>query len=139
MTRPRIRIFIVDKDRNRLRHLIQNLEFSGFDVKGTVGGDVLQELRLFSPEVVLVDTELEGHQAFVIARQLRSHYGGAKPRLIAMSSNEKQERDLARLAGFDYVLTKPCDPKILALLAVPPAELTWTKQGDSPEVDTRAR
>ena len=132
MTAPRGRVFIVDKDRARLRYLIQNLEFSGFDVRGTVGGDVLQELRLFSAEVVLVDTELEGHHAFMVARQLRSYYGGAKPRLIAMSSNKKEDQELARLAGFDYLLPKPCDPRVLALLAVPPGELTWTTpKGDS--------
>ena len=54
-----------------------------------------------------------------LAREVRRRSGdGPRPLMIAISGmyTKGADRILAQMAGFNYYLTKPCDPQVLIAL-----------------------
>ena len=79
----------------------------------------LLELRTFNPDVVISDVSMPFMNGWELAREIR-HMMGERPTLIGISGQYMRGPDkvLAELAGFNFYLTKPCDPKeLMALLA----------------------
>ena len=78
-------------------------------------------MRLYRPEVVLLDIGLPGMDGYQVAGQLRRE-GGPKAALIIAVTGYGQEEDRRRSleAGFDHHLVKPLDfDELLSLLARP--------------------
>jgi len=97
------------------------LQTEGFEAKGVYRGlQVLDSLKTFNPDVVLVDIAMPDLSGFDVARAVRDACGLGKPVLIAISGRFKQGADqiLSTLAGFDHHLGKPFEPQaLLGLLA----------------------
>lgn len=97
------------------------LRTEGFEVKGVHRGvQVLDSLRAFDPDVVLIDIAMPDLSGFDVARAVREVCGGDRPTLIAISGRFKQgaDRILSQLAGFNHHLGKPYDGQaLLGLLA----------------------
>lgn len=91
------------------------LRAAGFNVLTAANGlDALSTASSVLPELIVMDLELPGMSGFEVARQLRSLAATRHIILIAATGySHSSQLDQARLAGFDQVLVKPCDPDLL--------------------------
>ena len=108
-------MLVVDDDRDEVLTLTALLQNEGHEVRGLFRGlDVLETMRDFGPQVVLLDIGLPDRNGYDLARQINSRYGEHRPRLIAVTGWKKaSDKMLARMAGFDHHVAKPYDPKAL--------------------------
>ena len=119
---PTRRILVVDDNVDAATTITALLKAWGHVVQVAYNGSaVLDIVRNFQPEIILLDIGLPGMNGYDVAKQLR-----AEPSLphiiIAALTGYGQDSDRQRSleAGFDYHLTKPPDPGILeSLLAAP--------------------
>jgi two-component system cell cycle response regulator DivK len=66
------------------------------------------------PDVIIMDLELPGKSGLEVARDLRARPDTRTIPLIAATGySHAKQLDLARAAGFDAVMVKPCDPQSL--------------------------
>jgi CheY-like chemotaxis protein len=115
-----LRILVADDDRDAVASLVLLLRHEGHEVRGVfTGHDVLDKVRDFGPDVVLLDIGMPHISGYEVARALRERYASARPVLIAVTGRDQPgDRNLAQLAGFDHHVVKPYDPNaLLALLA----------------------
>jgi DNA-binding response OmpR family regulator len=113
------RVLVVDDERDALRTLLALLRFEGHEVRAvTNGSHVLAAVRDFNPHVVVLDIHLPGVSGWQLARDIKADTKPQSPLLIGLSGKYTQTADklLSDLAGFDYYLLKPCDPKVLFAL-----------------------
>ena len=119
MATPRLRVLVADDDRDAVASLLELLEDEGHEARGVYTGlDVLDSVRDFAPDAVLLDIGMPHVTGWEVARELRVRYASARPVLIAVTGrNEPSDRNLSQLAGFDHHVSKPYDPdQLLALL-----------------------
>jgi DNA-binding response OmpR family regulator len=102
------RIFIVEDDRALARVLSDNLAFCGFEVEWAPDGNVaLSRLQAFSPDLVLLDVMLPGHNGFDLCGLMRQR--GRTPIIILTALNEKTDKLRGLDMGADDYITKPFD------------------------------
>ena len=114
-----LRILVADDDRDAVGTLLELLREEGHEARGVYTGlDVLDSVRDFAPDAVLLDIGMPHISGYEVARELRLRYASARPLLIAVTGrNQPSDRVLAQLAGFDHHLGKPYDPaQLLGLL-----------------------
>lgn len=118
--RHKLRVLVADDERDTATMLAAILRDEGDDVHTVLRGDeVLDVVRLFRPDVVILDLNLPGMSGYAIAHEIRERHGAVAPLLIAVSGvwKDTSERLAGKAMGFDHYLVKPCDPKqLLALL-----------------------
>jgi DNA-binding response OmpR family regulator len=118
-----LRILLADDERDTVETLKTVLEDEGHTVLGlTNGREVITSIRLFRPDVVILDIAVPGYSGYAIAQMVRFSFTDMRrPLLIAITGMWKEfaDRRLAEQVGFDYHLVKPCDPA--ALLALLPS------------------
>ncbi len=108
-------ILIVDDYRDALDVWRVYLRSEGFSVLTAADGvsalSVASEER---PDLIVLDLDLPGKTGIEVAETLRAQASTRGIPLIAATgySNENQ-LDLARKAGFNTVVVKPCDPVAL--------------------------
>ena len=115
----RLRILVVDDERDTVATLMALLADEGHEVRGVYKGrDAIAAMRDFAPDAVVLDLAMPDLSGWAVAREIRHRYGQEHPVLIAISGQYKQSSDklLGKLAGFDHHIEKPCDP--LALMAL---------------------
>lgn len=116
----RLRVLIVDDERDVVLTLSALLADEGYQVRGVYKGlDALASMGDFDPDIVLIDLALPDMSGWEVARRIRASYGDERHKLISITGRYKQGSDkvLGQLAGFDYQMEKPCDPRaLLALL-----------------------
>src|SRR5436190_7434168 len=120
----RLRVLIVDDERDTVATLMELIADEGYQVRGVYKArDALAAMNDFDPDVVLLDLALPDISGWEAARQIRTRYGEKRPVLIAITGRYKQPSDrlLGQLAGFDHQLEKPCNPhELIKLLAKQP-------------------
>ena len=120
LTRHKLRVLVADDERDTATMLAAILRDEGDDVHTVLRGDeVLDVVRLFRPDAVILDLNLPGMSGYAIAHEIRERHGAVAPLLIAVSGVWKgtSERLAGEAMGFDHYLIKPCDPKqLLAFL-----------------------
>jgi len=117
--RRRLRVLIVDDERDTVMTLMELLRDEGHETRGLhKSSDVMAAMKVFDPDVVLLDIAMPEMSGWDVARQIRSNCGESRPLLIAISGVYKQSADqiLGKLAGFNYYLAKPYDPSVLLSL-----------------------
>jgi signal transduction histidine kinase/CheY-like chemotaxis protein len=122
-TQP-LRVLVVDDNADTADTLATLLELEGHQVKlAHDGPTALAAAATFRPDAVVLDLGLPGMDGFEVARRLRDRTGGNGPVLVAVSGyGQDEDRNRARLAGFDHHLVKPAEIGTLAsLLATPGA------------------
>ena len=130
-THPRsLRLIVADDERDTVLTLTVILRHEGHSVKGVhSGAEVLAAAVEEKPDAVILDIEMPGQSGYTIAQELRKRFPASQgPLLIAISGKwiKPSDRMLAKLAGFDHHLLKPCDPqRLLDLLA--PLRLAFPK------------
>ena len=128
-----LRVLVADDDKDAVASLVALLCEEGHEVRGVYSGlAVLDKVRDFGPDVVLLDIGMPHISGYEVARALRERYASARPLLIAITGHSKpSDRTLAQLAGFDHHFTKPYDPN--ALLALLRASGAATRSPAAPE------
>ena len=118
--RHRLRVLIADDDRDTTLMLAAILREEGDEVHVSLRGDeVIDVVRLFRPDALILDVNMPGMSGYGIAREIRERYGDLSPLLVAMSGvwTSPSDRLAGKELGFDHYLVKPADPKhLLALL-----------------------
>jgi len=105
-------VLIVDDYQDALEVWSVYLEAEGFRVvTAATGRQALQRIQDDQPDVVVLDLELPDLSGSDVARRVRaSDRTRALPLIAATGCARARELDAARQAGFDLILTKPCDP-----------------------------
>lgn len=114
-----LRVLVVDDEHDALRTLLALLRFEGHDARAvTNGAHVIAAVRDFNPNAVILDIHLPGISGWQLARDISADTKPQRPLLIGLSGKYTQSADkiLSDLAGFDYYVVKPCDPKVLFAL-----------------------
>jgi len=96
------------------------LRDEGHEVLGVHhGGDVVETVGDFAPDVLLLDIGLPQTSGYEIVRTLRERYGSARPVIVAITGRGgPAARRLSEMVGFDRHFTKPFEPKeLLATLS----------------------
>ena len=111
-TRRQPHILIVDDYADALDIWALYLRAKGYRITtASDGAGALREARESHPDLIVLDLELPGISGYDAARELRRDPSTRHIPLIAATgfSQERQLR-LARQAGVDAVVVKPCDP-----------------------------
>jgi DNA-binding response OmpR family regulator len=96
--------------------LLTLIRSEGCDAVGfSSGREALKHLEAYDPDVVISDIAMPSVNGWDLAREIRHASGDARPMLIGMSGKYMGGADkaLAEIAGYNYYLTKPFDPKVL--------------------------
>ena len=107
------RVLVVDDNIDAAESTAAYLRLEGHEVK-TVndGNDALASVHVFAPHVIVLDIGLPGLDGYAVARRLREAGETSHTLLIALTGyGQKEDRDRASEAGFDYHFTKPADPQ----------------------------
>jgi CheY-like chemotaxis protein len=112
------RILVADDDTDTVASLTALLSEEGYEVRGVHrGGEVLQAIFQFAPDVVLLDIGMPKMSGYEVARALRERYGSARPALIAVTGfTATSDRWQALAAGFEHHVAKPYEPRVLLQL-----------------------
>ena len=114
-----LRVLVVDDNRDIVLTMSELLRMEGHDTKECFSGsEVLDCVKEYAPDVVLLDIGLPGKSGWEVARQIRELSPDPHPVLIAITGQYTKASDevLGKLNGFDCYLVKPIDPKLLMVL-----------------------
>jgi DNA-binding response OmpR family regulator len=91
------------------------LRAEGFNVlTATDGQTALDEAVRTKPDVIVMDLELPAKSGYEVARDLKARADTcAIPLIAATGYSHVKQLELAREAGFDAIMVKPCDPQSL--------------------------
>jgi CheY-like chemotaxis protein len=114
-TDKRLRILVVEDNRDSADSLRLFLEFSGHEVAVAYSGhDGVRAAERYQPDVVLCEIGLPGLDGYGVARKLRDNPTTAKARLIAVTAyGQDEDRRRSHEAGFEQHLFKPVEPDAL--------------------------
>jgi twitching motility two-component system response regulator PilH len=109
------RVMVVDDNPDDVATISQFLRLEGYTVAGFISGAaLLGDFPTFRPDVVIVDLEMPSLSGYEVARTLKDARLWQSVLLIAITGHgSHSDRFLSQLAGIDYHLTKPFDPKVL--------------------------
>jgi signal transduction histidine kinase len=107
------RVLVVDDNVDAAESTAAYLRLEGHEVKTVSdGNEALASVRVFAPHVVVLDIGLPGLDGYAVARQLRERGDTSHALLIAMTGyGQKDDKQRAVDAGFDYHFVKPTDPR----------------------------
>jgi CheY-like chemotaxis protein len=111
----RARILIADDNRDAADTMGMLLELGGHEVIiAHSGNQALQLGRERRPDVVILDIGMPDLNGYDVARTARNEDWGKSAYLIALTGwGQAEDKERARLAGFDRHLTKPVDPDLV--------------------------
>ena len=116
-----LRVMVIDDQPDAVLMLLTLLRGEGYQAEGFgSAGAALRELKGWKPDVIISDVSMPKMNGWELAREIR-HLMGERPTLIAISGYYTRGPDkvLAELAGYNFYLTKPYDPKVLLALLAP--------------------
>ena len=111
----KFRVLVADDDHDMVLSLTTLLRGEGYEAFGVHhGGDVVETVGEFAPDVLLLDIGLPKMSGYEIVRTLKDRYGSARPVIIAITGRSGPvDRRLAEMVGFDHQFIKPFEPKEL--------------------------
>jgi signal transduction histidine kinase len=107
------RVLVVDDNRDAAESTAALLRLEGHEVKTVAdGAQALASIKVFDPHVIVLDIGLPGLDGFEVARRLRVRGDTRHALLIAVTGyGQREDRQRASEAGFDYYFVKPTDPR----------------------------
>ena len=117
-----LRILVADDEKDAVLTLRALLMDDGHDVVALHSAvAVISDLRKQIADAVVVDIQMPRVSGFEVAREAKRIYGDWAPLLIAISGVWTGQTDgmLAKIAGFDHFLKKPCNIALLRELLEP--------------------
>jgi CheY-like chemotaxis protein len=115
-----VRLVVVDDDVDAAAVLAELLQLEGYSVR--VGHDAAQALTIvaeFSPLGVLLDLGLPDQDGLEVARRLRADCDPLLVLVAVTGRASEREKRAADAAGFDYVIIKPVDLRLLRTIFPP--------------------
>jgi PAS domain S-box-containing protein len=111
----RRRVLVVEDGPDARQSLRMLLELAGHEVETSEDGPAgLAKLRVFRPDVALIDLGLPGMDGYALAREVRGRPETCAIRLVAVTGyGQAEDRRRALAAGFDLHVTKPVDASML--------------------------
>ena len=102
------KILVIDDNIPAAEALSELLRYKGHEVKSSYEGEtVLDIIRDFNPDIVVLDIGLSDISGYEVARRIRSQIG-RRIQLVALTGyGQKSDKLKALKAGFDHHLTKP--------------------------------
>ena len=120
---PRLaRVLVVDDNQDMVTTLMALLRADGFETHGASNGtEALRVLEDVRPDALIVDIVMPGMTGWEVARNVRQGANRQRMLLIAISGQcrEPANRLFGERRGFDYFLSKPCDPDVVLNLLRP--------------------
>ena len=112
-TRRLGKIIVVDDNREAAQTLAAVLTLSGYEASAVFSGaDALELGAKEHPDAMLLDIGMPGMTGYETAQRIRMEAWGRKLLLIALTGwGQEDDKQKARLMGFDLHVTKPADPK----------------------------
>jgi DNA-binding response OmpR family regulator len=113
-----LRVVVIDDEPDTVITLLAILRDEGYEVEGFSNAkEALRSIPNFLPDVIISDLAMPSPSGWDVARNVRALLG-EKPMLIAVSAHYTKDTDkrLAEIVGYNYYLTKPCDPNVLLTL-----------------------
>jgi len=109
------RILIADDNRDAADSMGMLLELGGHEVIVAHSGNQALALgRQHRPDVVILDIGMPDISGYEVARTARNEDWGKGAYLIALTGwGQADDKEKARIAGFDRHLTKPVDPDLV--------------------------
>lgn len=106
-------ILIVDDNLTNLKLVKVLLESSGYKVRTAVDADgVLQTLKEFNPDLILMDIQLPGMDGLTLTRQLKADPKTSAIPVIALTAYAmKGDEEKALASGCCGYITKPVDTR----------------------------
>ena len=110
-----VRILIADDNRDAADTMGMLLELGGHEVIVAHSGNQALELgRQRRPDVVILDIGMPDINGYEVARTARNEDWGKIAYMIALTGwGQADDKERARMAGFDRHLTKPVDPDLV--------------------------
>lgn len=111
-TLARVRLLVVDDQRDTLVMITRALQIHGGDVAGAESvSQAMEQYVLARPDVVISDLSMPREDGCALARRIRAMSGGEQVLMLAVSAHTGEQDRLAALsAGFDACLAKPIVP-----------------------------
>jgi len=109
----RIKIMIVDDDKEFLEEVQEMLTLSGYDITVVPDGALaLQMMPVVRPRIVLLDLKMTPKSGFQVASELRNTQHMKDTGIIAMTGffTEKEHTFLMKLCGIRTCILKPIKP-----------------------------
>ena len=122
-TRRALRVLLVDDNRDFVLSLTALLRSEAYEARGLHdAADILQQIRDYDPDVVILDIAMPGKTGWEAAAEIRASLPEKRLMLIGISGEYTSgaHRSVSETRGFDFYLMKPCDPNVLLTL------LRWT-------------
>ena len=119
MSKPgSLKVVVVDDNEDLVAATVALLRLAGHETKHCHNGlAVLDCVKAFDPDVVLLDINLPGMSGWDVAQQIRAHMPGKRPLIIGISGEFMKAIDKTRAEmQFDYFLVKPADPELVLAL-----------------------
>jgi len=115
-TGPRLRVLVVDDNRDGADSLALLLQASGHSARAAYSAEeALAVVHEFAPQVAFLDIGMPGMSGLDLARALRAQPALAGLRLVALTGwGGETDRARSHEAGFDLHVTKPIDTAMLA-------------------------
>ena len=112
------RVLLVEDNLDTLHTTALLLRDMGHEVEYAINGYAALELvRVFKPEVVILDLGLPGMDGFELCRRLKRDPDLRAVRVIALTGyNQDEYRVRSREAGCEIHLVKPVEPQVLQTL-----------------------
>jgi CheY-like chemotaxis protein len=105
------RILVVDDNVDAADAMTALLELEAHEVRTVYSGEEAVDIvRLYRPEVILLDLGLPGMSGLEVARHIRATPSTKDVTLVAVTGwGQPQDRARTADAGFDFHFTKPVD------------------------------
>jgi len=111
---PPARVLFIDDQPDGKGLFREYLEFCGFRVTIASGLDVGLHTDVNLPDVIVIDLAVPRVDGFETIRQLKAHPTTSRIPMVALSGLSGDHIPLARAAGADVCLAKPCVPSQVA-------------------------
>lgn len=113
-----LRVLVVEDKRDAAELMAFILKRNGHEVRLSGNGvDALEVAEAFRPHAVICDIGLPGMSGYEVGMRLRQQAAFSQTMLIALSGyGQKESRQRAEKAGFNYYLVKPVEPDALIAL-----------------------
>lgn len=107
--RPKLRVLVVDDNRDSADTLAMMLRILGHDSHTAYDGqEAVERSQELTPDAVLLDIGMPRLNGYEAAAHIRKQPGGDRMLLLALTGwGQDEDRERARSAGFDSHLVKP--------------------------------
>jgi CheY-like chemotaxis protein len=111
-----VRVLVVDDDADSLKLAAVALEQYGARVTtARSGAEALEAMSTELPDVLVSDLGMPGLDGLQLMREIRSRKGGSVPALALTAYAMVADAERTRAAGYTMHLSKPLDPRRLAV------------------------